>query len=184
VLVSRLEVADEVLHCQLGFADHGAPGALNQPFVTLFGACDSSRLRVGRRLWHAGQQGLCQGIELSEQRLLRPPKAEHILCHLDQATVTGSSSACSWCSGCGPARCSRFAGMISRGTVSVSTAVSRTAWKSSQDGRQRLIRLASRLDRYGARILARYGDRREPGRVHFPSSRGTAINTNNFLFRC
>jgi hypothetical protein len=41
-----LKIADEVFHCQLGFADHGAPGALNQPFVALFDACDGSRPRV------------------------------------------------------------------------------------------------------------------------------------------
>ena len=32
-------------------------------------------------------------------------------------------------------------------------------------------------------ILARYGDHATPDTFIFPSSRGTAINTNNFLFR-
>jgi len=41
-----IEIADQVFHCQLGFTDHGAPRALDQHFVALFGACDGSRLRV------------------------------------------------------------------------------------------------------------------------------------------
>ncbi len=50
----------------------------------LFGACDGSRPGVGRRLWHAGQKGLRQGIDACEPRLRCQRHAEHTLSHLDQ----------------------------------------------------------------------------------------------------
>src|SRR5690242_14338256 len=46
-----IEIADEVFHCQLRFADHGASGALDQPFVSLFGTCDPLHGRPDESRW-------------------------------------------------------------------------------------------------------------------------------------
>jgi hypothetical protein len=83
MLYSFLKIGDQVfLHCQLGLADHSAPGALDEPMIAFFGASHSSRPCVGGRLWHASQQGLRQSVKVSEKRLLCPRNAEHILSHL------------------------------------------------------------------------------------------------------
>ncbi len=79
-----LEIGDEVFHCQLGFADHGATRALEEAVVSFFGARDGLRSRVGRRLRHARQQSLGQSVEVGEQCLLSPRNAEYILSHLVQ----------------------------------------------------------------------------------------------------
>src|ERR1700733_5074595 len=82
VRLCLLKIGNEVFHCQFGFAHHRAPGALDKPVMAFFGACDSLRSRIRGRLWHAGEQGLRETVEVREQRLLRARYAEYILSHL------------------------------------------------------------------------------------------------------
>jgi len=79
-----IEIGNEVFHCQLGFTDHSAPRALDEPLITFFGARYGLRSRVGGRFRHAGKQSLRQSIDVGEQSLLCPRNAKHILSHLVQ----------------------------------------------------------------------------------------------------
>jgi len=72
----------QAFHCELGFADHSAPGTLDEPVVAFFSARHSLRSSIGGRVWHARQQGLCQRVDVSEQCLLSPRNSEDILSHL------------------------------------------------------------------------------------------------------
>ncbi len=58
-------------------------------------------------------------------------------------------------------------------------------WLGSRDQnrRQRLVRLASRIDRHGTGILARYSNHRGTGRVHFPFKPRHRDQHEQFLFR-
>ena len=90
----------------------------------------------------------------------------------------------SWSASCAPARCSLFGGMTNRATASVSTAESRTSWKSrpKTEGSDWFVWLPASVD---TELEFWRGTARDagPNAFIFPSSRGTAINTNNFLFR-
>src|SRR5215469_11922310 len=68
--VSRLEVLHKFVHGEFRLPGHSLPRTLDQTFVTLPRARDGLRLELGRRLWHAREEGFHESINECEERLL------------------------------------------------------------------------------------------------------------------
>ena len=181
-----LEIADEVFHCQLGFADHGAPGALDKPEMALFGTCHGSRSRVGGRLWHAGQESLRQSLQIGDVfRVARAQPALFAVSHLVQGrgyTFLHSGQTIL------PLGQFLLNGIANKAVADAnslridSSVTDGMEVETKTEGSDSFVWLPASIDTelefwHGTATNAM------PDAFIFPSSCGTTINTNNFLFR-